>query len=365
MDNTRRYVGIDLGKRTYTVALIAETGKVSFSNGRTSLEGRQGLYGKLRSTDKVALEAGNLAFQMAYEIKARVGCQVVVLNSNKLPLIYGSMKKTDKEDSLKLARMVQMMSDEQLPSVPLPNEEETRRGSLIAGWLRAKRCRTRMINLLHGMFMHRGITTIVKKDLSTKERREAVVGLLSGLEAQEAAWILKSLEVHEARLEELKKRMEEERQGDERIERLEGVAGVGPLVALAFLAFVGDAVRFENASQVSNYLGLVPRVDISGTIVRYGGITKRGNRYLRSLLVQAAWALLRSHNGGALRDRYWYMTQEKGLGKKKTIIAIARRLAELLYTLLRDGSEYEVRPFRGGKSGAEGETEGQKKVIAG
>jgi transposase len=362
MKDERRHVGIDLGKRTYTVAVIGKTGKVSFSNGLRSFEGRQRLYLKLESTDKVALEAGNLAFQIACEIKNRVGCEVVVLNSNKLPLIYGSMKKTDKEDSLKLARMVQMMSDEQLPSVRLPSEEEMRRRSLIAGWLRAKRYRRQMINLLHGMFVHQGITTIVRKDLWSKARREAVVGLLSGYEAEEAAWILKRLEVHEGRLEELGRRMAEEREGDEQIERLEGVAGVGPLGALAFVAFVGKAIRFENASQVSNYLGLVPRVDISGTIVRYGGITKRGNRYLRSLLVQAAWALLRSSKGGALRERYWYMTREKGIGKKKSIIAIARRLAELMYTLLRDGSRYEVRKFRGGKSG---EPEGQKKAIAG
>jgi transposase len=86
------------------------------------------------------------------------------------------------------------------------------------------------------------------------------VKVLSELEREEAAWILKSLDVHEDRLVELKKRMNEEREGDEQIKRLEGVAGVGPLVALAFVSFVGDVSRFEDASQVSNYLGLAPRV---------------------------------------------------------------------------------------------------------
>jgi transposase len=76
------------------------------------------------------------------------------------------------------------------------------------------------------------------------------------------------------------------------------------LVALAFVSYVGDVKRFENAAQVSNYLGLVPRVSISGTIEKVGGITKQGNGYLMSLLVQAAWALIRSKGGGALRERY-------------------------------------------------------------
>jgi hypothetical protein len=140
-----------------------------------------------------------------------------------------------KEDSLKLAWLIEMMKDEQLPSVPLPSEKEMRRRSLIAkaSYVWGKKCRTQMVNLLRGLFVHQGITTIVKKDLATKERREeAVKGPLSGLELEEAAWILKTLEVHEERLAELGKRMEEERKGDEQIKWFEGVAGVGPLVAL-------------------------------------------------------------------------------------------------------------------------------------
>jgi transposase len=86
-------------------------------------------------------------------------------------------------------------------------------------------------------------------------------------------------------------------------------------------AYIGDGSRFASAVQVSNYLGLVPRVDISGTLMRYGGITKQGNDYLRALLVQAAWALIRSKKGGALKERYEYMTKKKGLGKKKAIVA--------------------------------------------
>jgi transposase len=86
-----------------------------------------------------------MAFLMTYEIKERVGCEVLVLNPGKPALIYRSMKKTDKEDSLKLARLIEMMKDERLPKVPPPSKKETRRRSLIAGHMRAKRYRTRMI----------------------------------------------------------------------------------------------------------------------------------------------------------------------------------------------------------------------------
>jgi transposase len=82
---------------------------------------------------------------------------------------------------------------------------------------------------------------------------------------------------HEERIAKLEEQIATEREGDSEIPRLMEAAGIGPVVSLAFVAFIGDGRRFESASQVGNYLGLTPRVDISGTIVKYGGITKRGN----------------------------------------------------------------------------------------
>jgi hypothetical protein len=83
---------------------------------------------------------------------------------------------------------------------------------------------------------------------------------------------------------------------------------------------------------------------MSGSLIRYGG-----NGYLRALPVQGAWALVRSKGGRALKERFEYMTKEKGTGKKKAIGAIARRLGVLLYTLLKSGTVYEARRFRPGK----------------
>jgi hypothetical protein len=87
----RRFIGIDLGKRTHQDAFV--TGKkVSFSGGMNTSEGRQALYKKLRPSDTVAIEAGNLAFIMAKEMEKAAGCKVVVLNPGNLAIIYRSMK---------------------------------------------------------------------------------------------------------------------------------------------------------------------------------------------------------------------------------------------------------------------------------
>ena len=86
---------------------------------------------------------------------------------------------------------------------------------------------------------------------------------------------------------------------------------------------------------MANYVGLVPRVDCSGTINKYGHITKKGNGVVRSLLYQAAWAIVRSKHGGALKAKYFYMT-EHGKGKKISITAIARKMAKLLYVVMKN-----------------------------
>ena len=348
-----RYVGLDLGKRTYELAIVEQGGKVTMSNGKTFPSERQRLYKKLRAGDKVAVESGNMAFIVAKEIAAAVaGCKVYVLNPGQLAVIYASMKKTDKQDALKLAHILEDFNEQRLPVVAVPDAKTIQYRKLIANHRRASQSRNRDINLLHALFVSQGITTIVRKDLASAEKRQQAIKALSGLERQEAEYLLQLLQLCEQRLEELTKQRAEACAKDEVVERLQSVPGIGPLTALAFVAHV-SAEQFENAGQVSNYLGLVPRVYMSGQIVKYGRITKRGNGYIRALLVQASWALVRSKEGGKLKERYEYMTHEKSKSKKKAIVAIARRMAEMLYVMMRDKTWYAKRPFIHNKADAE------------
>jgi transposase len=320
--------------------------KSVFFKGTTTVAGRVKLYGKLREGDKIALEAGNLAFIVAKEIeKAVAGCAVRVLSPHHLPEIYLTDKKTDKEDSQKLAHLIADRPDSRLPIVPIPSDEEMERQKVLSSYRREQGTRNQAINRLHALFVHTGITTVVKKDLAFEEDRKETIKQLSELELAEAEHLVACLTLIEGRIDNLEGEIAARIKGDENIARLMTIPGVGPKIAFAFDAHV-KAERFANASQVSNYLGLVPRVYMSGSIVRYGRITKRGNGYLRALLVQGAWAITWSKDGGALRERYEYMTEVKGMSKKKAIVAIALRLGELMYTLMKKGEDYEVRHFK-------------------
>lgn len=340
----KRFVGIDLGKRTYEMKIIGINGKVTGTNGQTNPSGRKLLYRKLLATDRVAIEVCSLGMVMAKEIQKEVGCEVVLLNPSQLVLIYRSLKKNDKEDALKLARLVQKYTNEELPKVELPTEHEENLRQILTEIRQLKNDRTKEINRLHAIFVECGITEIKKKDLATIDNRIKCIKMLKGIALAQAERILKKLELVETQIEEVEELLDKEIDGDKNIEKLTEIPGVGKQLASAYIAFIGDGSRFPNASTIGAATGLVPRLDMSSTVCRMGHITKCGNKNLRTLLILAAWSHVRSRDGGALKDKFLYMTRFQSKGKKIAIVAIARKLAELMYILLKNDTSYEKRP---------------------
>lgn len=340
----KRFVGIDLGKRTYEMKIIGINGKVTGTNGQTNPSGRKLLYRKLLATDRVAIEVCSLGMVMAKEIQKEVGCEVVLLNPSQLVLIYRSLKKNDKEDALKLARLVQKYKNEELPKVELPTEHEENLRQILTEIRQLKNDRTKEINRLHAIFVECGITEIKKKDLATIDNRIKCIKMLKGIALAQAERILRKLELVETQIEEVEELLDKEIDGDKNIEKLTEIPGVGKQLASAYVAFIGDGSRFPNASTIGAATGLVPRLDMSSTVCRMGHITKCGNKNLRTLLILAAWSHVRSRDGGALKDKFLYMTRFQSKGKKIAIVAIARKLAELMYILLKNDTSYEKRP---------------------
>lgn len=273
-----------------------------------------------------------------------VGCEVVLLNPSQLVLIYRSLKKNDKEDALKLARLVQKYTNEELPKVELPTEHEENLRQILTEIRQLKNDRTKEINRLHAIFVECGITEIKKKDLATIDNRIKCIKMLKGIALAQAERILKKLELVETQIEEVEELLDKEIDGDKNIEKLTEIPGVGKQLASAYVAFIGDGSRFPNASTIGAATGLVPRLDMSSTVCRMGHITKCGNKNLRTLLILAAWSHVRSRDGGALKDKFLYMTRFQSKGKKIAIVAIARKLAELMYILLKNDTSYEKRP---------------------
>ncbi len=130
---------------------------------------------------------------------------------------------------------------------------------------------------------------------------------------------------------------------DARVQRLRTVPSVGPVTAAAFVATIDDAQRFRRAHEAEAYLGLVPRELSSGGRQRRGRITKAGNTRMRWLLVQAAMSILRCRHAQTDALRAWATGIAARRGKKIAVVALARRLAGILYAMLRDGTTYDPR----------------------
>jgi transposase len=130
------------------------------------------------------------------------------------------------------------------------------------------------------------------------------------------------------------------------VARLTTVPTIGPVTAVAFVATLDAVGRFADAHQVAAFLGLTPTEYSSGEQQRRGGISKTGNPRLRWLLVEAAWRLLRTTNPAAQPLRAWAERLAARRGRSIAAVALARRLAGILYAMWRDGSDYRPAPAR-------------------
>jgi transposase len=121
---------------------------------------------------------------------------------------------------------------------------------------------------------------------------------------------------------------------------------VGPITASAVVATIDDITRFHSAHQFEAFLGLVPGERSSGEKRRIGRITKAGNPRVRYLLVEAGWRILRSKSPETAALREWALRIAARRGTRVAVVALARRLAGILFAMWRDGRAYDANDLR-------------------
>jgi transposase len=126
--------------------------------------------------------------------------------------------------------------------------------------------------------------------------------------------------------------------------RLMTVPGVGAVTATAFVAAIDDVHRFGRADQVTSYLGLVPREYSSGERQHRGHVLRSAHPEVQMLLIQAAWKVWRSRRGDTAALRMWADGIARRRGRTIAVVALARRLARILFAIWRDGTVYGEPP---------------------
>jgi transposase len=242
--------------------------------------------------------------------------------------------KSDKRDARKLSEVSCRVD---VPSVHVPSTEsrqlKTRLGmrdALVAA-------RTMLINTVRGWLRAEAVALPAGAEAFVRRIRETfATGLPSYVERQ-----LQTIEVLSEQIHQSDKEVEQLAKQHPVCPRLMSVPGVGPVTALHFAAVVDDPQRFQSAHDLEAYLGLTPGQHSSSQKQRTTGITKAGSTSMRRCLVQAAWSSRRARGKHPMVD--WSLDVEKRRGKRVAAIALARKIAGILFALWRDGTLYQAR----------------------
>lgn len=143
-------------------------------------------------------------------------------------------------------------------------------------------------------------------------------------------------------IDQIEKQLQHIAKHDERCQRLCAIPGVGYLIATAVVAAVDQAHPFTNGRQVAAWLGLVPRQHSSGDSIQLGKISKRGDRYLRTLLVHGARSVLYRAEHKTDRLSCWVTSIKQRRGFNKAAVALANKNARIIGALLLNHSEYQA-----------------------
>ena len=287
---------------------------------------------------KVIIEASPLAEMVARMIEDS-GHIAVIVDARAAKNLMSAMKKTDRRDARTLAEICrcgwyievhkksakarQMRSILQARQALLKSNKAL--GASVRGLLRSHGIRLGKVS--KGQFVER-----------VKEVTESgAPGILDALTGMLDAWALTG-----KRAEQLKQAMVKECKRDEISGYMESVPGIGPLISTAYRATIDDPQRFKREEEVGDYLGLAPRIYQSGEVEYRGRITRQGDAMLRSLLVEGAHVLLTKGKDCALKR--WGLSIEKRKGSAKAKVAVARKLAVLLWRLWKDKKMFEAFP---------------------
>jgi transposase len=205
--------------------------------------------------------------------------------------------------------------------------------------------RTALVNEVHGLLHEYGI--VMPKGVA--KFRQAVVGKLESEKdkltplSQEMFWkLVEEFAALEAQLAYYQEKLEALAQTHPECQRLMTIPGIGPLTATALVAAVSDASAFKNGRQFAAWLGLVPRQYSTGGKERLLGISKRGDSYLRKLLVHGARTTIRWVGRKTDRRSQWIRQLVERRGKNRTAVAVANKNARIVWALLTSHQAYEL-----------------------
>jgi len=332
-------IGLDLGDRWSCYCVLHEVGDVILERKLpTSAEVMKQVFGKMPRS-RMALETAAHSPWVSRLLTA-LGHEVIVAHARNVRLIGESRRKDDRLDARTLARLARID-----PELLSPVQHRSAQAQMHLMVIRARAelvsARTALVNSARGLVKSYGErlpkcgTQQFGWDLALRlsvELRETLEPLLREVES-----LNEHIKEYDRRIEKMAKETYPE------VELLKQVKGVGDLIALGYVLTLEDPHRFRKSRDVACFLGLRPGRRNSGQSEPQMHISKEGDRYLRTLLVQGAHYILGPFGEDSDLRRWGLKLAERGgkNAKKRAVVAVARKLAVLLHRLWVSGEVYE------------------------
>jgi len=332
-------VGLDLGDRSSAYCVLNEAGEIGLEhNLATTPEAMKQVFASMPRC-RIAMETGTHSPWVSQLLTA-LGHEVIVGHAQKVRLITKSRRKDDRLDARTLARLARID-----PELLSPVKHRSAQAQLHLTEIRARAvlvsARTALVNAARGLVKSYGER--LRKCGTQQFSRETTKGLSTGLrEALDP--LLQEIESLNDRIKEYDRRIEKmAKQTYPETALLKQVKGVGDIIATAYVLTIEDPQRFRKSRDAGCFVGLQPGRRNSGESEPQMRISKEGDEYLRTLLVQGAHYILGPFGEDSDLRRWGQKLSGRGgkNAKKRAVVAVARKLAVLLHRLWVSGEVYE------------------------
>jgi transposase len=337
------HIGVDVHKNSYHLALRRYDGAQATLVMDADPERVIALLQRRHLTIALlAYEAGPTGFALARALQA-AGIPVCVVAPSRVPRPVTAAAKTDRLDCLRLAEYA---AKGLLRSIAIPTQQEEadrtliRRHTALTDAVRRIKQRIRSLLLEFGVKEPTGLANWSKRTIDALQELALPDSLRFTLDSQ-----LQELRFLQTMKNNVRTQLLSLQKADahrEIISCLQSVPGVGPVVAAAFSLEIYSPQRFQRAEELTSYLGLAPMVRQSGETKGNARLRPVGQTRLRSLLTEAAWVWIR--NDAYASDKYRKILSRCGIFQK-ALVAMARRLAVILWRLSLEKRPYQSRPL--------------------
>ena len=327
-------IGLDVHKRSVYATVMNDNGNIiSQKNMENNIEIVNGFLFNYKDHD-IVIESSTSGKYLSKEL-LKLKYKIHLINPSKVPEISNNYKKTDKEDSLKLAELFRMNA---LSEIYIPSDEIENIRSLVRYRHSLGEEITFKKNKVHALLTSYGIIIKATDPFGKKGLRE-IESNYSNLNYSDRI-VLRSLLNDISFIKEREKEIDLELSkiavNNNNIKLLMTIPGINYYSACGIYSEIGDISRFKNRERFASYTGLIPKEHSSGERVVKGHITKHGPSILRFFLTEISHIIIKYTK----KFRTKYLSIVRRLGKKRSIIAIARMLAETIFTMLKNNTGY-------------------------